>query len=178
MTTALFLLFSVIGAFSSMSKKSDQSASPALAHVSNSFQFVVHAPFNRTAPLFGPDMERQWSGDHWNPTFLYPQPSKDVQGAIFTVQHGQKTSTWVNTVFDLTGGRMQYVHFIPDILVTTIDVHLTPVDKATTRVDVTYVRTALQAIANEDVRELGEKDRESGPEWQQAIETYFQANHK
>jgi hypothetical protein len=73
---------------------------------------------------------------------------------------------------------MEYVYFIPDILVTSIDVHLTLVDKTTTRVDVTYVRTALQASANEHVRDLGEKDRESGPEWQQAIETYFQANRK
>jgi hypothetical protein len=147
-----------------------------LAHVNNSFQFVVHAPFDRTAPLFGPDMERSWSGDHWNPTFLYPQPAKDVQGAIFTVQRGQKTSTWVNTLFDLTQGRMQYVYFIPDTLVTTIDVHLTPVDKTATRVEVTYIRTALEVAANEHVRELGEKDRQSGPEWQQAIETYLHAD--
>ncbi len=178
MNTVMFVLFSVVAAFSIVSKESDQPASPALAHVSNSFQFVVHAPIDRTAPLFGPDMERKWSGDHWNPTFLYPQPSKDVQGAVFTIQHGQTTSTWVNTVFDLTGGRMQYIYFIPDILVTTIDVHLTSLDKTTTRVEVTYVRTALQASANEHVQELSEKDRESGREWQQAIETYLQANRK
>ena len=58
------------------------------AHVSNSFQFVVRTPLYRAAALFGPEGERCWAGRHWNPEFLYPQPGKDVQGAVFTIQHG------------------------------------------------------------------------------------------
>jgi hypothetical protein len=178
MSAVILLLVSVVAASLAMSEEPDKQTSSPFAHVKNSFQFVVHAPFDRTATLFGPDMERSWAGDRWNPTFIYPQPARDVHGAIFTIRHGQKTSTWVNTVFDLTVGRMQYVYFIPDTLVTIIDVHLTPVDRSTTRVEVTYVRTALQSAANQHVRELGEKDRESGPEWQQAIETYLHADRR
>src|SRR5277367_6008804 len=85
------------------------------AHVSNSFQFVVRAPLNRAAALFGPEGERCWAGQHWNPEFLYPQPGKDVQGAVFTVQNGPHRSVWVNTLFDPEGGRMQYVSFVPGI---------------------------------------------------------------
>jgi hypothetical protein len=178
MTTSILLLFSTLLTSLGMSEPADKPAFSDLVHASNSFQFVVHAPFDRTGPLFGPEMERNWSGDHWNPTFIYPQPAKDVQGAVFTVQHGQHTSTWVNTVFDLAHGRMQYVYFIPDALVTTIDVHLTAIDKFTTRVDVTYARTALQVEANEHVRVLGEKDRANGPQWQQAIETFLKTERR
>ncbi|MGA3223638.1 MAG: hypothetical protein ABSC65_07735 [Acidobacteriaceae bacterium] len=138
-------------------------------HVSNSFALIVHAPLSRAASLFGPDGERCWAGEHWNPEFLYPQPGKDVQGAVFTVQHGPHKSVWVNTVFDTAGGRMQYVSFIPDAVVSTIDVRLTPVDPSSTRVEVTYARTALDASANDDVEAMGTRDRESGPEWEQAI---------
>src|SRR5271156_6973838 len=102
----------------------------APAHVSNSFQFVVRAPLIRTAALFGPEGERCWAGQHWNPEFLFPQPGKDVQGAVFTVQHGPHKSVWVNTLFDPEGGRMQYVSFVPDTLVSTVDVRLTPVDSS------------------------------------------------
>ncbi len=56
------------------------------AHVTNSFHFVIRAPLSRAAPLFGPEGERCWAGQHWNPQFLYPQPGKDVEGAVFTVQ--------------------------------------------------------------------------------------------
>ncbi len=78
-------------------------------HVSHRFQFVVRAPLVRAAVLFGPNGERCWAGPNWNPEFLYPQPGKDTQGAVFTVQHGPHKSVWVNTVFDPAAGRMQYV---------------------------------------------------------------------
>ena len=141
------------------------------AHVSNSFQFVVRTPLHRAAALFGPEGERCWAGRHWNPEFLYPQPGKDVQGAVFTIQHGAHKSVWVNTLFDPSGGRMQYVSFIPETLVFTVDVLLTALDPASTRVEVTYARTALDAAANGDLQAMGKRDRESGPEWQQAIES-------
>jgi hypothetical protein len=139
-------------------------------HVSHRFQCVVRAPLVRAAALFGPNGERCWAGPNWNPEFLYPQPGKDVQGAVFTVQHGPHKSVWVNTLFEPAAGRMQYVAFIPETLVTTVDVRLTAIDPYSTSVEVTYARTALDAAANDDVEALGRKDRESGPEWQRAIE--------
>jgi hypothetical protein len=139
-------------------------------HVRNSFQLLVRAPLARAATLFGPDGERCWAGPHWNPEFLYPQPGKDVQGAVFTIQHGPHKSVWVNTLFDPSAGLMQYVSFIPETLVSTVDVRLTAVNLSSTSVKVTYARTALDAAANDEVEALGKRDRESGPEWQQAIE--------
>ena len=141
------------------------------AHVSNGFQFVVQAPLSRAATLFGPEGERCWAGQHWNPEFLYPQPAKDIQGAVFTVHNGPHTSVWVTTLFDPAEGRMQYVSFVLDTLVSTVDVRLTALNPSTTGVEVTYVRTALVMTANEDVRALGISDRETGPHWQQAIES-------
>jgi hypothetical protein len=65
---------------------------------------------------------------------------------------------------------MQYVAFIDDVVVTTIDVKLTPIDPSRTTVEVTYTRTALRPDANDDVRALGSDDRDSGPDWQKSIE--------
>jgi hypothetical protein len=148
------------------------------ARVSNSFHFVVPASLSRAVAFFGPEGERCWAGEHWNPMFLYPQPAKDVEGAVFTVQHGQHNSVWVNTLFDTVGGRMQYVSFIPDALVFTVDVRLSTLTASTTKVEVRYVRTALDVAANEDVLALGRRDSESGPEWQKAIEQCLAAEHK
>ena len=65
---------------------------------------------------------------------------------------------------------MQYVSFIPGALVSTVDVQLTPLSLASTRVEVTYARTALDVATNEDVEAMGKRDRESGQDWQQAID--------
>ena len=144
-------------------------------HIITSFHFEVHAPFSRVALLFGPESEKIWAGKHWQPEILYPQPAKDSQGAVFTVPHGPHKSIWVNTVYDVTGGRMQYVAIIPDIVATVIDVRLTSINSSQTAVDVTYTRTALDPEANDDVRSLAHHDGESGPEWQTSIERSFAA---
>jgi len=149
-------------------------AAAPLTHVRNSFAFDIAAPLGRVAPLFGPAGERVWAGPHWNPSFLYPAPGQDIEGAVFTVPHGATASIWVNTVFDLAGGRMQYVCMLPDILVATVDVRL-HATAAGTHVDVTYSRTALRAEANGTVAGLGEKDRASGPEWQSAVSAALQS---
>ncbi len=150
----------------------DKPPAPVIpVHVDNSFQFLVHAPLSAAALLFGPEGERSWAGDGWDPQFLYPQPGKDVQGAVFTVQHGKHTSVWVATLFDLAGGRMQYVSVVPGIRLSIVDVQLTARDASTTSVEVRYVRTALDVLANDEVRALGESDRQEGPHWQEAIES-------
>lgn len=75
--------------------------STELAHVSDTSHFGIGAPLDRLVPLFGPEAERCGAGKHWNPEFLYPRPARDIQGAVFQVQHGLHTSVWVNTLFDL-----------------------------------------------------------------------------
>ncbi|HEY6413279.1 MAG TPA: hypothetical protein VIX42_06310 [Edaphobacter sp.] len=150
----------------------------APTHVSNSFEFVLQEPLSRAAPLFGPQGELCWAGEHWKPEFVHPQPGEDVQGAVFTVPHGPHKSVWVNTIFDLAGGRMQYVALIPEIVVFTVDVRLTALNASSTNVAVTYARTALDGAANTDVEAMGKKDRESGLEWKRDIESCLKGQGK
>jgi hypothetical protein len=51
-----------------------------------------------------------------------------------------------------------------------VDVRLSAVDPTHTEVEVTYARTALNAAINDEVEAMGARDRENGPEWQEAIE--------
>ena len=139
------------------------------AHQSASFNFEIHAAFARAASLFGPVSEKAWAGERWQPEFAYPQPGNDIPGAVFTVKHGPHTSIWVNTVYDVAAGRMQYVAVIPSVVATVVDVKLTSEGPELTRTDVTYLRTALDPAANQDVKNMSEHDAISGPEWQQAI---------
>jgi len=150
----------------------------APVHTNNTFQFVLQIPLNRAEPLFGPQGERCWAGKHWNPEFLYPQPAVDVNGAVFTVQHGPHKSVWVNTVFDLAGGHMQYVAFVPDTVVFTVDVRLTALNASATGVAVTYARTALDGALNDDVAAMGKSDSESGADWQRDIEGCLAGQYK
>jgi hypothetical protein len=143
---------------------------PQLAHVSTTFHFQLAAPLARVAPLFGPEGERCWAGTDWDPHFLFPQPARDIEGAVFTVRHGPRTSFWVNTAFDLAAGRLQYVAVLPDAFLNVIDVRLNSIDATHTTVEVTYTRTALDPAANDDVSAMGNGDSDKGPHWQTMIE--------
>jgi len=163
------LVTSVLLAFNSLgvSQAMDQITQPI--HLSTRFDFEIDAPFSTTALLFGPESERTWAGEHWKPIFFYPQPGKDTEGAVFTVARGVHTSIWVNTVYDVAGGHMQYVAIVPQVVATVVEVKLTRLDASKTRVDVAYTRTALDPAANDDVRDLARDDAVSGPEWGKAI---------
>ena len=154
--------------YSNASAQDQVSSRPA--HVRSEFNFTVSVPLHRAAPLFGPEGERCWAGEHWDPRFIYPQPGEDVEGAVFTIEHGTRKSVWVNTVFNPPAGRIQYVNFIPDVLVSTIDVRLIALDQTTTRIEVTYVRTAFSTATNDEVQALATSARMSGAHWQEAIE--------
>ena len=95
-------------------------AAEACLRTRTSFDLLVHASYAETAPLFGPEGERAWTGKHWDPQFIFPQPAKDVEGAVFTVRHGAMSAVWVNTLFDVEGRHFQYVYVIPEVMVTVI----------------------------------------------------------
>jgi hypothetical protein len=151
----------------------NQSSTPAATQpvqVRSAFQFDLSAPPAQAAPLFGPEGERCWAGGNWDPHFVFPQPAHDQQDAVFTVAHGPYNMTWVNTVFNLAEGHIQYVAIIPSAMAMTVDVHLTPAPGGT-HVDVTFVHTALDPSVNAKVAEMAEHHGSSGPQWAHDIES-------
>jgi hypothetical protein len=142
-------------------------------HVRTSFDLVVPAPYAETAPLFGPEGERVWVGRHWDPQFVHPQPAHDEQGAVFTLSRGPVSEVWVNTLFDVEGRHFQYVYFMANLLVTTVDVQFKPIDDSSTRVNVVFSRTALTPEGNERVTAMSDEDKVADKEWPRKINAYL-----
>jgi hypothetical protein len=177
MRTITLLVGLAASALPALAQTSIASPEP-LMHVSTSFDLVVHAPYAKTAPLFGPEGERPWAGKHWNPEFLHPQPAADIEGAVFTIQHGPYKAVWVNTLFDLEARHFQYVYFMPDLMVTVIDVRFKPEGADVTGVNVVYTRTALTPEGNEHVAAMSEGDKTAGKDWQKGIDDYLAESNR
>jgi hypothetical protein len=129
--------------------------------------------FAEAAALFGPEGERPWAGKHWDPQFIFPLPARDEQGAVFTIKHGPLSAVWVVAQHDVEARHFHYVYFISNLMVTTIDVRFAVVDASTTRVHVTYARTAMTPEGDEHVAAMSKGDRQSGAEWQEALDAYL-----
>ena len=124
------------------------------------------------APLFGADKERAWAPG-WNPSFIWPAEPRDQPGMVFTIAHGPATAVWVNTRYDLAGGRFQYVCVIPDLVATVITLKLKEEDKSLTHVSVQYDRTALSLAARERVEQMAFQDAHAGAAWSTQINLYL-----
>jgi hypothetical protein len=170
---AMLVLFGIAASAFPALAQNPPAPPEALLHLSTSFDLVVHAPYEKTAPLFGPEGERAWAGKHWNPEFIHPQPAADIEGAVFTIQHGLYKAVWVNTLFDREARHFQYVYFLPELMVTVIDVRFKPMNANSTSVNVVYTRTALTPEGNEHVTAMSAGDKTAGPEWQKGIDDYF-----
>lgn len=142
-----------------------------LLHTREQFSLVANAPFEIAWPLFGADKERAWAPD-WEPVFLWPEKAFDKEGMVFIIRQGAENAVWVNTVFDRTAKRIQYVYVIPDVVVTVITLVLTSRGDSTA-IDVTYERTALAAAANEIVKDMAMRDRVAGTDWSRQINTHL-----
>jgi hypothetical protein len=142
-------------------------------HIRNSFEFVIDAPIEKAFPLFGADRERVWAPG-WEPQFVYPEPAKDVAGAVFRVQHNHQEAVWVNTAFDAAAGHVQYANFLPGMMVTLIDIRLTSLADARTQANVVYERTSLSDEGNALVIERNGSDGKMGAEWATEINSYLQ----
>jgi hypothetical protein len=141
------------------------------------FKLVVPLPYGETAPLFGPEGERVWVGEHWDPHFIYPKPARDEEGAVFTVHRGKYNEIWVNTLFDVEARHFHYVYFMAELMLTTIDLKFVPVDQSNTQVDVTFTRTALTFEGNEQVRGLSGLDQKADVVWKKKIDNYLSNRH-
>jgi len=137
-----------------------QSAAPAAddGHAINTMTFVVKAPLQKAAPLFTPAGMQCWLAGPMHTEFLHTQTPKDEAGSVFTMHEGPQKSVWVNTLLDVKGGRMQYAMFMPDAMVTIVDVRMIADGKDATRVELTHTVTALNADARAALKSMGLHD--------------------
>lgn len=163
----------LLGLLGSSIMYAENHTTPSPVHRRAEFAFTASAPYETVAPLFGADKERLWDGE-WNPQFLHPQPANDESGAVFT----DGSNVWVNTIYDLGQGHIQYVYFTGEAMVTLIDIRIERLTPNTTKATVVYERTALQPEANDHVNQLADHDKTKGPHWEAAIHTYLQTTTK
>ena len=86
----LFHIFAIAALSAPLLSQSTPATQETRIRTQTSFDLLVHAPYDVTAPLFGPNGERRWAGKHWNPQFVYPQsmigPAGDTDGAVHGLQ--------------------------------------------------------------------------------------------
>ena len=85
---------------------------------------------------------------------------------------------WINTIYDLKHGHIQYACFATQGMVTLIDIQVQIRSATSTRASVVYERTALQPEANDYVNRQADSDATKRSEWESAMQNYLQNKGK
>ncbi|MBI5931012.1 MAG: SRPBCC family protein [Chloroflexi bacterium] len=143
--------------------------------ISHTHTLEFTASAEQLFPLFTPVKEKLWLA-HWEFTPLYHDTEfLEEAGAVFKTQHGdQPEEFWVMADYDPQQYLVQYVRFLPDLLVTTIQIQCESLGNQT-RARVTYTRTGLSEAGNVKLAHVtAEAYREQMAFWQKAIEHYLE----
>jgi hypothetical protein len=143
------------------------------AHVRRTHTLAVDAPIDDAFPLFTPAGEKLWVPG-WDPVFLHPRSGETCVGMVFTTGSGDDATYWSTVAYDPARHLARYARVTPASRFGFVDVACTAQGPRRTRVQVSYVYTALTAAGNAFIDAFTQVSYEQMiGEWQPLIEAYL-----
>ena len=164
----IFLLLAVVLP-SAEPQKSDLASSRL--HVERSFTIALNARPDVAVRAFGALAEEKWAHG-FRPQFAYPNPPKDVEGAVFTLQ-APKTQIWLLQTWDMVHHIVRYVAVDPGVKITALVIRVAPFGTDKSRATVTYDRTSLSQAGDAEVADFAKTFASGAPHWEKAINGYL-----
>jgi hypothetical protein len=128
--------------------------------------------------LFGPVEEQKWTPD-WRPRFLFRSgPPEQPDFAVMTNGNEDDAPIWVISAYDKLRGYIQYVSFRPGKTLTLVSIQCFPARHDTTRVRITYRRTALRPESNAAVEHFAAGFTSEAQHWENTLNEYLQKRGK
>lgn len=117
-------------------------------YVERTGDFVLPLGLDDAFLSFTPEGERAWVKG-WEPEYLHPGRPARRAGTVFRTRHGDEETLWLVLECDPSAGVNTYARFTPGSRLGTVRVRCRAVDRAHTRVTVTYALTALSPAGND-----------------------------
>jgi hypothetical protein len=109
-----------------------------------SLTIEIAAPVDQCQRFFTPAGEELWV-DGWQPGYLYPPDGRTQAGMVFTTGSGVDFTLWTLAEYDTAAHHARYLRVTPASRTGFVEVRCTAVGAASTRLEVGYVLTALNA---------------------------------
>lgn len=146
-----------------------------MQHTNATHRIRIAAPIAPCHRFFTPAGEELWV-DGWQPRYLHPQTGQTRQGMVFTTGSGDDYTIWHLVDFDTTHYYSRYVRVTPALRSGMVEVRCSPVNEATTDVDVSYTLTALSELGKDSLRAFeGAAFVEMIEGWKQSVDQHLPA---
>lgn len=116
--------------------------------VSHSYTQTLNAPADKIFPLLCPVMETKWVNG-WNPVDVFTQSGHAERDCIFV---NPDNSVWVITGYQPENHYIEFIKFVPGVVVGRIEIQLSEKKSGESLADITYGYTAIGSKGKDFLR--------------------------
>ena len=141
--------------------------------ISHTYEHTINGTVEEIMPLYCPVREVDWC-EGWNPKVVYSNSGLVEKDCIFITSHGDDNFVWVVTDYDIEKGHVEMVYLIPNVLVTKLEIRLTPISKEITKAEITYSKTSLVEIGEKVLEKFTKEEYDIMMDsWEKAMNHYL-----
>lgn len=141
--------------------------------VSYRYEQSINGTVKEIMPLYCPVRELDWC-ENWNPKAVYSNSGFVEKDCVFITSHGETEVTWIVTDYDIEKGHVEMFYHVPGIIVTKLEIQVTPLSDHKTKAVLTYGKTSLSKIGDKVLEEFTEDEyRIMMDSWEKAMNHYL-----
>ena len=142
--------------------------------VSRTYEQTIFGTIQDIMPLYCPVRELDWC-ENWQPEVVYSYSGLVEKDCIFTTKHGEEDIVWIVTDYDVEAGRVEMFYHVPGVLVTKLEIQVTPITEKRTKAVLTYSKTSLSDVGDQALEEFTKESYDTMMDsWEKAMNHYIQ----
>ena len=141
--------------------------------ISYTYEQTINGTIKEIMPLYCPVKELDWC-EKWNPKAVYSNSGFVEKECIFITSHEESDIVWIVTDYDIEKGHVEMVYHVPGVLVTKLEIQVTPITENKTKAVLTYSKTSLSEMGDKVLEEFTKEEYEIMMDsWEKAMNHYL-----
>lgn len=141
--------------------------------VSYTYEQTINSTTKDIMPLYCPVRELEWC-ENWNPKVVYSKCGLVEKDCVFITSHENQDIVWIITDYDIKSGHVEMFYHVPGVLVTKLEIQLTPINNVKTKAELTYSKTSLSKIGDSVLEDFTRKEYDTMMDsWEKAMNHYL-----
>lgn len=141
--------------------------------ISYTYEQTINGTNKEIMPLYCPVKELDWC-ENWNPKVVYSNSGFVEKDCIFITSHEDSDIVWIVTDYDIEKGHVEMVYHVPGLLVTKLEIQVTPITENRTKAVLTYSKTSLSEKGDKVLDEFTKEEYEIMMDsWEKAMNHYL-----
>lgn len=142
--------------------------------ISYTYEQIINGTTKDIMPLYCPVRELEWC-ENWDPTTIFSNTGLVEKDCIFiTPDENNNDVVWIVSDYNIEQGHVVMYYHIPGVLITKLEIQLTPTKVDKTKAILTYSKTSLSKLGDKELKKFTNKEYNIMMEsWEKAMNHFL-----